>query len=213
MTLSLSASDRSRRALVVFRDDGLRGVVVRLLSAVGYRRLLLLERSLDYRITAPNPRLALRCERLTRDSFDEYFALRPDVDPDAVTSRLARGHLCHVARTDEEIVAACWSTTLKVFVDYLGCELDLGDDAAYLYDAFTAPAWRGRGVASILCAHQLSALRAEGLTRALRATWPENRSALRAHAKSGFRPVRRLTTLRLGPWRWLRDRPLPVAPV
>lgn len=54
----------------------------------------------------------------------------------------------------------------------------------------------------------LRRLRETGCQRAIRATWPENTPALRAHAKAGFLPCARIGRYKLGKWRHEFNQPL-----
>ena len=71
---------------------------------------------------------------------------------------------------------------------------------AYLFDAFTLPAYRGRGIALTLCTRQLHYLAQAGYRRAIRATLPENRAAVAMHTRAGFRPIGMVVRFRIGPW-------------
>ena len=104
-------------------------------------------------------------------------------------------------RHEGRIVSACWSIASSYRTSYLECEMPAVDGGAYLADAWTDERYRGHSLAHVLCLGQLRELRARGFRIALRGTAPENRSALRAHRKSGFRPVALLGRLRVGPWR------------
>jgi RimJ/RimL family protein N-acetyltransferase len=86
--------------------------------------------------------------------------------------------------------------------------MPIGPGDVYLVDAWTDARYRGHALAHVLCLHQLRHFRAFGFRRAVRGTVPENPSALRVHAKSGFRPIAMLVRIRIGPWRWhaRRDR-------
>ncbi len=86
------------------------------------------------------------------------------------------------------------------FFRFLRCRYEVGTSEAYLYDAFTDPAYRGRGIAPALGVHVLWEFRRAGLTRAMMAVAPENVANRRARAKTGFRAFGRIDHLRLGRW-------------
>lgn len=189
------------RALGSLRHEGPRTFALKLLSAAGYRRVLLLERPLDEPIPDGPPAEGTVCESLGEDRLDEYLAFRPDADRAVISAHFVDGFECHVLRRDGRIVSACWSTARPQWASYLGMTMPLAGGDVHLTDAWTHPDYRGHAYAHLLCLHQLRHFRDRGFRRAVRSTVPENRSALRVHAKSGFRPVALLGVVRIGPWR------------
>lgn len=205
-----AGASRVARAVHAWRHEGLRGIWCRLLAAAGYRRLLVLARGLDDPAldTARAAAASLPTTVLTPDAIADYLAFRVDADPQEIEARWARGNLCFVTRSGTRIVSACWAATGSTWVPFLRAEFALGVDEVYFFDAFTAPDFRGRDLAPALCHVQLRHFRKAGSARALRLTFEVNAAALRAHAKSGFRPVARVTAIRLGPLRRVHRRPL-----
>jgi len=173
----------------------------KVLGHLGYRRLLLLERLLvepvnDIAGTSPS-----RVSLLGESTIEDYLAFRADAVRADIQQRWQGGDLCFAAEQDGRIVSACWVGTRRGWTEFLRCEIPLEPGDAYLYDAFTLPAYRGSGLAPAVCQAQLRHLSSEGYRRAVRGTVPENRPALRAHAKSGFRPFAMLVSVRVGPLR------------
>ena len=190
------------RALAVLRDEGFPVFWFKLLSALGvYRRLFILARPLAEPIGEFVPEVPVVVGMLTRAEVDAYVALRPEAESAAIVGRFDSGCLCFVARHEGRAVGACWIATGRAYSAHLACDLPLSAGDAYLFDAYTLPAYRGRGVAPALCAHQLRYCRDAGWRRAIRATSPENRAALRAHAKSGFRAAAVIGRVMIGSWR------------
>ena len=190
----------ARRALAVLREEGLASFAFKVASALGYRRLMLLERPLE----GTPPRfacgLSVGIELLAPRDVDDYLAFRPESPPGRVLDRLRLGQACFVARHEGRVVSACWATTEPAWSEYLACELPVAAGEVFMFDAFTQPAYRGRGIAPALCVQLLIHYGEAGLRRATRAVLPENLPARRAHAKAGFRPYAVVRTLRIGPW-------------
>jgi ribosomal protein S18 acetylase RimI-like enzyme len=193
-----------QRAFAVWRRQGTSVLLRKILSALGYRRLLLLGCPVAEAIAeAPAAAVtaAVTIGILPAEGIADYLALRPGTSAAVVARRLRAGHLCFIARGEGQLVAACWSATQDAWSDYLGCAIPFAAGDVYLYDAFTHPNWRGQEIAPAVCRAQLAHFREAGYRRAIRATVPENIPALRAHSKSGFRPIGMLTSVRSGPWR------------
>ncbi|CAG1000766.1 hypothetical protein BURK1_02836 [Burkholderiales bacterium] len=190
-----------QRALSSLRHEGIVTFGLKLASEFGYRRVLLLGRPLDEPIPDVAPTLPIEIAVLNDGEIDDYLAFRPESGRASVSRQLASGWTCFVVRHENRIVSACWAPRPPYRSSYLECDMPVADGDAYLTDAWTLAAYRGRSIAHLLCLYQLRHYRALGYARALRGTVPENRSALRAHAKSGFRPIAMLGRVRLGPWR------------
>lgn len=210
MTASYPAGNVVARAIKVLRDEGPRIFWIKLVAGLGfYRRLVLQERLLDHAVPDFAPVLPVRIELLKESEVDDYLALRPDATRALVVDRLRAGQLCFVARHEGRVVSSCWATARRAWTEFLACEIDLTAGDVYLFDAFTEPRHRGQGVAPALCLQQLRHLQQSDYRRAIRATAVENRSALRAHAKSSFRPTGTLVRLKIGPWQRFLRRPWP----
>ena len=189
-----------QRAVAVLRDEGFGNFVGRGLSRLGYRRLLLLERPLADPVPEPACALRVSMRRLDPREEGEYLGFRPETPRSIVAKRWQSGDICFVAQHEGRIISTCWVSGRKAWSEYLGCEIERAAGEAYLYDAFTLSEHRGQGVAPALCGYQLGDLRRDGYARAIRCTMPENKPALRAHAKTGFHPVAMLVSIGVGPW-------------
>jgi GNAT superfamily N-acetyltransferase len=189
------------RAWAVLRDDGPRIFWLKLAGDLGYRRLLLLQRSLAQEIPEPAARVPVIVEILPPEAADELFACRPETARARVLQRWRAGHLCFVARHEGAVVSSCWTATANAYSEYLEYAIDLAPGDAYLFDAFTLPRYRGNGVAHAVCMRQLRYLQQTGHRRAIRMTAPENTVALRVHAKAGFRPLGSIVRVGFGRWR------------
>jgi GNAT superfamily N-acetyltransferase len=196
-----------QRALGSLRHEGLRTFGWKLAAEAGLRRIVRLERRLDEPIAEARCELPVEFGVLDAGMIDEYLAARPGVDRGDIESLLRAGRMCFLVRHDGRIVSSCWASTESCHSSYLGREIVLEEGDVYFNDAWTAPAMRGHGLAHALCLRQLRYFRDRGFRRAIRGTVPENHSALRAHRKSGFRPIALLARLRLGPWQLNLDRP------
>ena len=200
MSAAYPAGNAVQRAYLVLREEGLRSFWFKLASTLGYRRLLLLERSLQETVPQFEPKLPLELGVLEVSEVDDHLAFRPDIPRQEALHRLRSAQECFVARSAGRIVSACWATTRSRWNEFLSCELAVVPGEVHMFDAFTLPTFRGQGAAPAVCMHQLAHFRRQGLRRAIRATLPENTPALRAHAKSGFTPYALVRSIKIGPW-------------
>jgi len=193
----------TKRCLVIYRKEGLRGVWFRALAEVGYRRLVISAIALDG--DGPEPVLpeGVTLELLDREGIDEYLALHSMDSRSSVEQRLNRGDICHCARIREQLVAVLWSGTGSHELCYIDQTLPLAPDEIYFYDGFTSREWRNRNLMGGMLAVLSWRYARAGMRRSINAVVPENRASLRVVAKSGGRPVARIGYL--GPRRFRRE--------
>ena len=198
---------RIARAWETVRREGLRSFWFKLVDVLGYRRLFLLCRPLTEPLSRVDCQLPIRLEWLRAESFDDYRNLRSAPDAKELARRLETHQRCLVARSNERLVGAVWVVGRSARIGYLECELPLPSATVYLCEAYTDPQFRGRGVAPALSNELLRRCREEGCQLAIQAALPENRAALRAHAKNGFEVYAVMRRLKFGPWRllWTRN--------
>ncbi|MBK6395881.1 MAG: GNAT family N-acetyltransferase [Betaproteobacteria bacterium] len=202
MTSLYPSGNALQRASASLRREGVGAFAYKLASEVGFRRALLLERLLDDPIADPAPALPVEFAALCAHEIDDYLVLRPDADPAQVADPRLRMDLPRAeARGTHRVRLLARRPALLVQLPRTH-DADRVDGDVYLVDAWTDARYRGQALAHALCLHQLHHFRALGFRRAVRATVPENPSALRVHAKSGFRAVAMVGRIRIGPWRW-----------
>jgi GNAT superfamily N-acetyltransferase len=109
--------------------------------------------------------------------------------------RFADGHACAVARQNAVIVAYCWLASTPVPVSEINHVVVPGPDDVYLYDAFTAPAWRGRRLFPALLSRLLAFASAQGRKRALIFADSRNTPSCRAIERAGFELVQAVSWL------------------
>jgi SAM-dependent methyltransferase len=191
-----------RRARQVWSDEGPLVLLMRVLGETGYRRVDVLERSLVGGREATSSEGGIRLGVLDAADLPAYFRLRPAADEGTIRRRLAGESLCVVAWLREELAGVTWLTRAdRVHIDYLGIEIALNPDEAYLYESYTAPAARRRGLAGLRSLYGGELLRQAGCGRIVSVVVPENRAGRRAVDKVGARYVGRLGCIRVGPWR------------
>jgi len=85
---------------------------------------------------------------LPPDRHDELRALSEYPDKDYIPKRLADGHTCFLAIGDDKIVFYAWGVMgERFFFDGTTTwPLRVKSNEAYIYNCFTAPEFRGRGI-------------------------------------------------------------------
>lgn len=191
----------ARRAVEVLREEGLRSLWFKVLGETCYRRAILFERPLDAPVTPVVTKVPVTIDLLDAAEVAEDDAFHPRSGPAEVRRRLEAGHLCFVARYQGQIVHSCWAARQRARIDYLDQEIDLAPGEAYIYQAFTAPNFRGQNISPARAVEMVRTFRRMGYRRLVAVILPENQPALRPPQKSGYRAIGMVGTVWLGPWR------------
>jgi GNAT superfamily N-acetyltransferase len=109
--------------------------------------------------------------------------------------RFREGQACAVARAGNDVVAYCWMTGAPVAVAEIDRLLIPGPDEVYFYEAFTSPAWRGRGLFQALLLRLQQFAHAQGRRRALIFVLASNVPSWRAIEGAGFKMFQAVTKI------------------
>jgi len=162
---------------------------------------VLIERLLDEPVVEVMPRLAVAIGLLEESEIDEYVAFRPEADPAEICRRREAGQVCFVVRHEGRIAHACWAAMRQARIDYLARDIHLAPDEVYVYDSFTAPAFRGQNLSPTRAVQMARHFREKGHRRLIAVIMPENKRAFRPAAKAGYCPLGVMGYIKLGPWR------------
>lgn len=99
---------------VKFGKDRLEQVWFKILAATEYRRVLLLERTLDGRIPMISPRVDVRIDCLDDTHMAEYLQLQPKGPELLIQNRFSHGHICFAARYEGRLIAVAWTTPHRI---------------------------------------------------------------------------------------------------
>jgi SAM-dependent methyltransferase/RimJ/RimL family protein N-acetyltransferase len=179
----------------------LRALGFAILGRTVYRRLVVLERSLDADVPQLGAQIPVTIDVLRPSEAAEYVRFHPTLTLAEVQRRLAAGHWCFVVRHAGAMVHAGWAVAGRAWIDYLDCELPLRAGEVYQYGSYTTPAYRGRDLAGARVAMMARWLHARGYRRVLAGVLPENWTAFRPLEKVGYRPVGWIGVVRFGWWR------------
>lgn len=197
-----------RRIKEVLRQERLGSLWFKLLGETVYRRLLLVERVLEGGDTCGDETTG-RLSLLGAGDLPRHALFRPDADLNDIGVRLDRGDLCFAMSIGDEIAHACWITGKHAQIDYLECEVMLRPDGCLAYDAYTKPAFRGRGIAGARTRRMEPHLMKCGYRRLLSVIGPENRQSLYFNTAAGHQIVGVMGYYQLGAWRRYFCRPYP----
>jgi len=121
----------------------------------------------------------------------------------AAEQRIREGQVCAVALHGNDVIAYCWLTWQPEWVAEIDRLVVPGPDEAYLYEAYTVPAWRGRGLFSAMLLRLLAFARARGRRRALIFVLDRNLPSRRAIERAGFEMFQAVSRVELGGLKYL----------
>jgi hypothetical protein len=102
--------------------------------------------------------------------------------------RLDRGDRCFASHLDGRVIFRMWVSTNARFIRQRSERLGALPRAAYVYDSFTEPAWRGRSIRGASL-RWLAAILAEEADRIVLSVDADNLASIRAAKKAGFRSI------------------------
>lgn len=176
-----------REAVNELRRYGPWAFPMKILGGLGiYRRAVLYQISLLDPVATVEPPAGTQTVRLDESNLPEMAQLREAPALESMRSRLRRGDACFGARLDGRLVCIYWGATIATEMPYLHCTLTPRDREVYIYDSFTLPDCRGRGIAPAVRNALRRHYRTAGYTSAVCAVLPENRSARRGVEKAGY---------------------------
>lgn len=197
------ADNPLRQALAILRREGVQSCAIRLQSVLGWRRLTLLVSDVGDPQAAVGTAALLKTVEIVEifeSGMERYLSLRPEQDPDLVRRRYRNGQRCIALIRDGRVVGASWMGTGQSEVLFLHAMLHVSPGTIYIYDTFVDPRYRGQGISPALTEEIRRIAGPAGGHTLLRSVFPANRPAMRAHAKSGFKPAGEIGSIRIGSW-------------
>lgn len=161
-----------------------------------HRRMILMVRPLSEPIAEPSPRGEFVFREMTPETKKVYLHMVPN-RRDVVDDRLGSGARCFLAWDGNQLAHGYWMSGNRVRIDYMECDLHLEPGDVYMYDQYSPPAYRGRGLAQAMGLYVMRVARDEGYERAWCLPAVENRAGTRAVEAIGYRTAAVLHYLRL----------------
>jgi RimJ/RimL family protein N-acetyltransferase len=173
-----------------YREGGLRQVFHKIFWRV--QQWLWSESSwLIYRLDVTqyrrDPALLLHREPLDFEQMMRHQYFKAQLFPEAMQARLASGAICHGFFIGDELANVGWTTR-----GYLELEPDLAlpkKNSIGIFDCFTLPAHRSKGIYTDTLISLLGAARDQGVVDARIAVDPGNLISIKGIERAGFRPL------------------------
>ena len=102
----------------VLEEGGIATILFKVLGETVYRRMIVMECSLDEPVDELHARVDVEVGLLDM-AADDYRRLRPETPDDEIRRRRGAGHWCAGARIEGRVVSVCWVAPRGGRVDYL----------------------------------------------------------------------------------------------
>jgi ribosomal protein S18 acetylase RimI-like enzyme len=181
-------AERLRKAAKVMRDGGPLRLCLMLLRlaaspVIEFGRVVFFLRELDGTWTTPKLPPGLEVGLAASSDLPRVVSDgRPDPQlPQLCRQRFERGDHCVLIKTDDGTVAhSRWVTTVATAIPELGMSIVPRPGEAYLYDGYTRPDQRSRGIDGVVRCFVFDMLRANGYKRVYSYVRGNNEPGLRA---------------------------------
>ncbi len=153
--------------------------------------------------------LPARFCRLEPDSARDLTAVIGSPSMDEIRRRFEAGARCYAAWVGSDLAAYGWVSFEEEYVGEFNLWVRLVPGEAYIWDCFTLPAFRQRGLYSALLAHILAELEHDNECRVWIGADMDNVASQRGIARAGFRPIADMVLARVFAMRlvWVQGRP------
>jgi len=205
---------KRREAVDLLRRKGIRHCITEILRITSiYRTAILSELKLDRPIPNVPAHVPIVIDLLNPNAVDELAAFCDRVHyrslaASEIRSRLNQGHLCFVARHNGQIIHFSWAAFDSCYVEEVGLRIHLAPSEGYVYDMYTSPEFRSKGVARARIGWTLTYLRNAGYKRVYSFVLPGNIASQRASKDLGFTTDGWLSRITLGPLALTLYRPI-----
>jgi GNAT superfamily N-acetyltransferase len=127
---------------------------------------------------------------------------RPTIGFEVLKRRWTRGDTCVLAEAGGLPVSMQWASRQRYPMSDVDYVFDPGNKGVLLYDAYTVPEWRMKGIHVNVMQHLLEYLPPEEIERVYSAIDHGNDHSLRTHLRFGFRVCQYVTQVRLLGLNW-----------
>jgi GNAT superfamily N-acetyltransferase len=168
-----------------------------------HRRFLIVARSLTEPLPDLTPKIELEIRLFELADLDFVRQIDRPSEARACARRLERGHTGFLASHQGQVVGYAWACT-EVNPSLERVQLSLAHGDVLCVDAYTTPAFRGKGVQTALALARCRVFRDRGFLRAIAYIESRNHPSLAVWRKIGGQAAGQIDFQRIGPWRRVR---------
>jgi GNAT superfamily N-acetyltransferase len=166
-----------------------------------HTRFVVVARSLLEPLPDIQPKIPLEIRKFEPADVEIVRRINRPSEARICTQRLAHGHQGLVVQYKGQVIGYGWGCT-EMSLERMPVQLNPGD--VLCTDAYTAPAFRGKGVQTVLMLARMRLFRDLGYSRVLACIIEDNYPSLAVWRKVDSQVVQQGDFQRIGPWRWVR---------
>jgi GNAT superfamily N-acetyltransferase len=166
-----------------------------------HTKFVVMARSLLEPLPELKPKIALEIREFEAADLDQVRRINRPSEARICAQRLDRGHRGVVAQYEGQVIGYGWGCT-EMSLERM--PVQLGSSEILCTDAYTAPAFRGKGVQTVLMLARMQMFRDLGYNRILTCIIEDNYPSLAVWRKVDSQVVQRGDFRRIGPWRQVR---------
>ena len=165
--------------------------------------------NLDEPRTAITPLLDVTFRRIGPESVSLLIDMMGDGARAEILRRFETGRRCYVGFVNDQLAAYGWVSLNEEYLGELDLWVRLLPGEAYIWDCFTLPAFRRKGLYSALLMHILGELQTNQLCRVWIGADSDNKASQHGIARAGFHMVANMVVARVFAMRlvWVQGRP------
>jgi GNAT superfamily N-acetyltransferase len=179
--------------------------IVQQLLKMPYQHLqfVIVARSLAEPLPDLQPKIELEIRLFEQSDLEMVRQIDRPSEAHAFAIRLEYGHKGLIALYQGLPIGYAWGCgTIHSAVERVNLKLELGD--ALFVDAYTVPAFRGKGIQTALSLARFQLFRELGYQRAIAYIEKHNSPSLNVWRRVGAKEIGGIDFLRIGPWRRTR---------
>lgn len=140
---------------------------------------------------------------VSQDDFSKFAKTFKDLRKNA-DERFKMGHLCFGAILNGEYVHLKWITFNELYVEEIDRKIRVSSGAAYMYDSYTLPNYRGLGISSKVMEKTVQHLSKIGMKRIYAVVRHNNFPMLKVKQKEKARKIGTITYTKIIGFRFYR---------
>ena len=136
---------------------------------------------------------------------DAFVAFRQGPDAELFLTRLQRGQRCFAAFVGSRLASVSWAVRNQATLWALNADFCVEDGAAYIFDSYTHPEFRGKRLQSSIFERICEYCKDKNVGKVVTFVAATNTANLRSRARHGFAVAGEVRRFRFGPLVWYRS--------
>ena len=161
--------------------------ILRKSMGIDWRREILAERSLEEPIEEFKPKIKVTIRQATDNDLDKFKGIVSESKLELFKERFEEGRICLIALDGERVISFAWISSENEYEINCCIEVKLNEEEGYLFDDYTVPEYRYKGLQTALITKRLASLKEQAYRKALVFLWDKATYSRKAYSRVGFK--------------------------